>query len=124
MRALKGEKVTADDLEIHQENKIIPIESLATPIYDEKGNIVYAMNTLTDITLRKQVDAERIKFTEELFKLNQAFSRFVPRQFLQFLDKSSIVDVQLGDSVQQDMSVLFSDIRDFTALSETMTPKG
>lgn len=123
VRALKGERVTADDLEIHQKDKIIPIESLATPIYDEKGNIVYAMNTLTDITLRKQVDAERIKFTEELFKLNQAFSRFVPRQFLQFLDKSSIVDVQLGDSVQQDMSVLFSDIRDFTALSETMTPK-
>lgn len=123
VRALKGEKVTADDLEIHQEDKIIPIESLATPIYDENGNIVYAMNTLTDITLRKQVEAEKIKFTEELFKLNQAFSRFVPLQFLQFLDKSSIVDVQLGDSVQQDMSVLFSDIRDFTAISETMTPK-
>jgi len=58
--------------------------------------------------------------TEELFHLNEAFSRFVPRQFLQLLNKSSIVDIQLGEAVQQEMSVLFSDIRDFTTLSESM----
>jgi class 3 adenylate cyclase/DNA-binding NarL/FixJ family response regulator len=58
----------------------------------------------------------------ELSRLNEAFLRFVPRQFLQFLEKSSIVDVQLGDQVQQEMSVLFSDIRGFTSLSESMTP--
>ena len=61
--------------------------------------------------------------TEELFQLNEAFSRFVPRQFLQLLDKKSLVDIQLGDQVQQEMSVLFSDIRDFTTLSESMTPQ-
>jgi class 3 adenylate cyclase/FixJ family two-component response regulator len=59
--------------------------------------------------------------TEELFQLNEAFSRFVPRQFLHLLNKSSIVDIQLGEAVQQEMSVLFSDIRDFTKLSENMT---
>jgi class 3 adenylate cyclase/FixJ family two-component response regulator len=58
--------------------------------------------------------------TEELFQLNKAFSRFVPQQFLQLLNKSSIVDIQLGEAVQQKMSVLFSDIRDFTKLSESM----
>ncbi len=58
--------------------------------------------------------------TEELFQLNEAFSRFVPRQFLQLLNKSSIVDIQLGEAVQQEMTVLFSDIRDFTKLSESM----
>jgi len=31
--------------------------------------------------------------------------------------------VQLGDQVQQEMSILFYDIRDFTTLSETMTPE-
>jgi class 3 adenylate cyclase len=39
------------------------------------------------------------------------------------LDKKSIVDVRLGDQVQKEMSVLFSDIRDFTTLSESMTPQ-
>jgi predicted ATPase/class 3 adenylate cyclase/tRNA A-37 threonylcarbamoyl transferase component Bud32 len=58
-----------------------------------------------------------------LVQLNQAFSRFVPSQFLQFLDKASIVDVKAGDSVQKEMSVLFADIRDFTSLSEQMTPE-
>ncbi|XZO04464.1 MAG: adenylate/guanylate cyclase domain-containing protein [Microcoleus sp.] len=58
-----------------------------------------------------------------LAQLNKAYERFVPSQFLQFLDKSSIIDVQLGDQVQLEMSVLFSDIRDFTTLSESMTPE-
>lgn len=59
----------------------------------------------------------------KLTQFNEALSRFVPRQFLQYLEKESIVDVKLGDSVQKEMSVLFSDIRDFTTLSESMTPE-
>jgi len=58
-----------------------------------------------------------------LTQLNKAYERFVPRQFIQFLEKSSIIDVKLGDQVQLEMSVLFSDIRGFTSLSETMTPQ-
>jgi len=58
-----------------------------------------------------------------LEQLNKAYERFVPRQFLQFLDKSSVIDVELGDQVQLEMSVLFCDIRGFTALSEQMTPE-
>ncbi|NER35770.1 MAG: response regulator [Oscillatoria sp. SIO1A7] len=124
VRALQGESATADDLEIRQEDKVIPVESWGTPIYDEEGNIVYAINAIQDITDRKKAEADRERFTYELFEINQSYSRFVPRQFLQMLEKQSILDVQLGDHVlQEQMSVLFSDIRDFTALSETMTPE-
>jgi class 3 adenylate cyclase/PAS domain-containing protein len=123
MRALRGETATADDMEIHLGDRTIPIESWGTPIFDDNGNVTYAIIAFQDITERKQAEAESQKFTSELFQLNEAFSRFVPRQFLQLLDKESIVDVQLGDQVQQDMSVLFSDIRDFTDLSERMTPE-
>ena len=55
--------------------------------------------------------------------LTDAYGRFVPREFLQLLNKNSIVDVSLGDNVQQEMSILFADIRNFTNLSERMTPE-
>jgi adenylate cyclase len=123
LQALRGESGTIDDMEIRQGDKVIPLEVWATPIFDEKGKVEYAIAAFQDITDRKKAEAERRKFTSELFQLNHAFSRFVPRQFLQFLDKDSIVDVQLGDHVQKEMSVLFADIRDFTTLSESMTPE-
>jgi adenylate cyclase len=63
------------------------------------------------------------QMNQNLECLNRAYERFVPRQFLGFLEKASIVDVQLGDQVQKYMSILFSDIRGFTTLSETMTPE-
>ncbi len=62
-------------------------------------------------------------YFQSLDKINRANARFVPRQFLDFLGKESITDIQLGDQVQQEMTIMFSDIRDFTAISETMTPK-
>ncbi len=106
-----------------KDSSIIWISESARAIGDVNGRAVYYQGFVEDITERKQAEAERIKFTSELFQLNQAFSRFVPRQFLQLLDRTSVADVQLGDQVQQEMSVLFSDIRDFTTLSECMTPQ-
>ncbi|NJO14175.1 MAG: PAS domain S-box protein [Thioploca sp.] len=76
-----------------------------------------------DITERKQIEEERICFTQELEELNAAYERFVPQQFLSFLNKNSIIEVELGDQVAQEMTVLFSDVRDFTTLSEQMSPQ-
>jgi class 3 adenylate cyclase len=55
-------------------------------------------------------------------RLTEAHRRFVPHEFLQNLGRASIVEVELGDSVEKEMSVLFSDIRGFTPLVEGMSP--
>lgn len=73
--------------------------------------------------ISKQELLARIKTHLQLSKINAAYGRFVPHEFLEFLNKESIVDVQLGDQVLEEMTVLFSDIRSFTTLSEEMTPK-
>jgi ammonium transporter len=65
----------------------------------------------------------RIKTHVRLAQIHLAYGRFVPHQFLQILKKDSIFDVQLGDQTQQEMSILFADLRDFTALSESMNPE-
>jgi class 3 adenylate cyclase/CheY-like chemotaxis protein len=122
VQALQGKLASADDTEIHQHDKIIPIEIWGTPIFDAEGNVAYAIAVFQDITERKQAEAERVRFTQELAQLNKAYERFVPRQFLSFLNKKSIVEVQLGDQIEKEMTILFSDIRDFTRISETMRP--
>jgi len=58
-----------------------------------------------------------------LSKTNTAFSRFVPHEFLGFLKKEKIIDVSLGDNAQKEMTVLFSDIRNFTTISEKLSPE-
>ena len=57
-----------------------------------------------------------------LIKTNIALRKFVPAEFLLFLKKKEITEVRLGDAIQREMTVLFSDIRSFTELSEKMSP--
>jgi len=75
VRALSGETVKRDDLEIHLPAKIIPLEVSATPIVNETGKIEYAIAAFQDITERKQAEVERIQFTQELALKNVALQQ-------------------------------------------------
>ena len=58
-----------------------------------------------------------------LKEFSQAASRFVPGEYLSFLNKKSLIDIHLGDHVSDEMTVMFSDLRSFTTISEGMTPQ-
>lgn len=76
------------------------------------------------VALRSFRDMQAIEVhKEELQMMVDSFERFVPQEFLRILNKKSITEVQLGDQTQEEMTILFSDIRDFTRLSEKMTPE-
>ncbi|HNS17574.1 MAG TPA: adenylate/guanylate cyclase domain-containing protein [Bacteroidales bacterium] len=81
---------------------------------DEIGQLTEGYNEMS----------QKIKdYIHNISRMNLAYSRFIPQQFLDFLGKESFVDIKLGDQVQQEMTILFTDIRRFTDLSESMTPK-
>jgi predicted ATPase/class 3 adenylate cyclase/tRNA A-37 threonylcarbamoyl transferase component Bud32 len=138
--SVEGKFNTEPYIQQHQPKSI-----LCTPLVNQGKliSIVYLENNLTVgaftpqrieivnvLSSQAAISIENAKLYTEvrqnesrLLQLNQAFERFVPSEFLRFLNKQSIVDVQLGDQVEQEMSVLFSDIRDFTTLSEQMNPE-
>ena len=77
-------------------------------------------NLSSGISIMKDNIREKINDIQEI---NSSYERFVPKEFLNFLEKDSIMDVNIGDNTSLRMSVLFSDMRDFTSLSENMSPQ-
>jgi adenylate cyclase len=78
---------------------------------DELGELADSINTM----------ATQIQQSfEQLEEQRNAFSRFFPPEYLRFLNKDSVQAVELGDHISKEMTVLFSDIRGFTRLAETM----
>lgn len=59
---------------------------------------------------------------EELQRINGALARFVPNEIFSALGYSHILDIRQGDHIQENMSVMFTDIRSFTSISEAMSP--
>ncbi len=60
---------------------------------------------------------------EAILKIHEVTKKFVPHEFIRALGKESLTDVMLGDQVGKTVTVLFTDIRDFTTVSERMTPE-
>ncbi|MCX6233177.1 MAG: adenylate/guanylate cyclase domain-containing protein [Bacteroidetes bacterium] len=109
---------------------VSPVKEL---LYNMKLTGEGSMNNFTIVRTNDEIGqltegynemSQKIKdYINNISRMNEAYSRFVPKQFLDFLGKESFVDIKLGDQVQQEMTVLFTDIRSFTAISEEMTPK-
>lgn len=65
----------------------------------------------------------RIKTHMNLNGIHRASSKFVPTEFLRSVGRETITDVELGDHIEKEVTVLFSDIRNYTQLAESMTPR-
>jgi PAS domain S-box-containing protein len=56
VRALRGERIRTEDIEIRRDHVSILVEARGTPVFDQQGNITYAIATFQDITERKQAE--------------------------------------------------------------------
>lgn len=81
-RALKGEQTIAEDLEVHRKGAIIPFEMQAMPVFDESGNIIYAVNAFQDISERKRAEAalqqSEFRYRGIVEDQTELVSRFLP----------------------------------------------
>ncbi|MGL5795296.1 MAG: ATP-binding protein, partial [Waterburya sp.] len=96
VRSLQGERVKADDLELHQSERIIPLEVISTPIFDEAERIVYAIAAFTDITERKQAK-------QLLEDYNQMLERQVAERTLEL--EQEIIERQKAEEAAQAASL-------------------
>lgn len=119
-------------------NTVKPLSVLCVPLpaRGQQKLAVYLENNLTRsvfteervnviklLTGQASISIENAKIYESQERLLKAQQRFVPIQFLKNLGHDDIAKVKLGDSVSMEMSVLFSDLRDFTPLVEKLSPE-
>ncbi|MDM8565228.1 response regulator [Candidatus Halobeggiatoa sp. HSG11] len=60
---------------------------------------------------------------QELEKQVEIFHKFVPAQFLNLLNIKNQDQIKIGTCINKEMTIMFADIRNFTSLSENMTPQ-
>jgi two-component system sensor histidine kinase ChiS len=65
----------------------------------------------------------RLRTHLNLYNITSAYLRFIPKELIKALGHESIIDVRLGDQARGEMSILFSDIRSFTAITEKLDAK-
>jgi class 3 adenylate cyclase len=68
------------------------------------------------------ISYENATLYEDMNSLNQSYERFLPKEFLKQLGKGNVRNINKGDSSTKKMSVLFTDIRNFTTITEKMNP--
>ncbi len=107
-----------------------PLSILCAPViyHDTLLGILYLENNLVREAFTKKhlellhVLSAQIAISLENARLYTAYDQFIPHEFLDILGKRSVVDIRLGDNVQKEMAVLFTDIRGFSKLSEQLGP--
>jgi two-component system NtrC family sensor kinase len=84
VKALAGSNARVDDMELRHGERTIPLECFGTPIYDETGQVTYAIAAFVDITERKK--AEKI-----LADYNRTLERQVTERTEELQQKNEIL---------------------------------
>ena len=90
--------------------------------FSEKKKGLFRPFDLSDVEFFDTIGAQVSALLQNL-NLRDSFKRFVPFEFLALLEKTSIQDVNASDNVSLNMHVMFTDLRDFTLMSESMGPE-
>ena len=89
------------------------------------GELRKRLQAANDALAKANAELEQrvAEHTAKVVALNSADQRFVPLELLELLRKPSIGEVQLGDHVQRDMTILCLALQSFAARTEHLTTK-
>lgn len=76
-----------------------------------------------EVLLRQKTTDDHQQLLSVLKQTEGAFGRLIPHKLLELMGRDSVLDVQLGDQFERKLTVMCTDIREFTRLSENMTPQ-
>lgn len=89
------------------------------------GIIAWRKAKRTEHKLVQYADTEQHSYqqkADQAMHLNQNFQKFVPRQFVEHIYKQG-QSLELGYADEDNVAIMFCDIRGFTGLSEKMKPQ-
>lgn len=90
------------------------------PLEDAAGSILGVVLVIDDLTEFKRLEEARRQERAEKERIHQIFGKYVPEKVVAEL-MSNPAALELGGKLQE-VTILFADIRGYTALSERMSP--
>ena len=103
-----------------RQKKLVKLIRLSSQVYTSENN-----NTYKKSNSIAESDKRFAEKADEAQRLQQTFQKFVPKQFVDHFSQSGSKSgaLELGRANEDDMAVLFCDIRGFASLSEDMQPQ-
>lgn len=101
-----------------------------SPLRDEDGNMTHYIGVSEDITAQKEAEKQLQEANRQLqdsylqlAQLNQTFRLFVPQQLLSRIQNSGTHVIEPGHVEEEELTILFSDIRAFTFITEALSSR-
>ena len=80
-------------------------------------------SSIESALLYEKTVREALEREESMRRIHEVTSKFVPYEFIRALGRNTLTDLRLGDHVERTVTVMFTDVRDYTARSEQMSPE-
>ncbi|MBW4485966.1 MAG: PAS domain S-box protein [Tildeniella torsiva UHER 1998/13D] len=123
VRALRGDRIRTEDIEIRRDHVSILLEARGIPVFDQQGNITYAIATFQDITERKQAEKLLADYNctlEQQVAERTAALRQSEAKFRTIFENSQvgIYRTRLSDGLILDANQRFADLLGFDSPEE------